>query len=236
MWLKAKINDFVGRAGYTVYRSYGSRRSDILNRLKIEMVLDVGAAKGSYGMELRRLGYVGEIVSFEPLDAAYALLLDASKSDPKWTSVKTALGDSESKSVINVAGNSDSSSLLPMLSVHSNAAPQADFVGTQEVNVQTLDFLMEGKLNAPSNRFIKIDTQGFEKQVLNGAMRTLASVAAVELEMSLVPLYEGGMLISECIDLMANLGFVPHWLEPGFRDPATQQLLQMDGIFVRNVD
>jgi len=236
MSFKGNVNRLFNRAGYSLHRLYGARRSDLLKRLSIGLVFDVGAAKGSYGLEIRRHGYVGEIVSFEPLDAAYGLLLTTSKNDPKWTTVKTALGESKSKAVINVAGNSDSSSLLPMLSTHSNAAPQANYVGTQEVNVETLDFLMEGQLYAPSNRFIKIDTQGFEKQVLNGAMRTLASVVAVELEMSLVPLYEGGMLISECIDLMASLGFVPHWLEPGFRDPTTQQLLQMDGIFVRNSD
>jgi len=55
----------------------------------------------------------------------------------------------------------------------------------------------------------------------------------VQLELSLVPLYEGSLLYREVMDLMHTLSFQLHWLQPGFSDPESGQLLQADGLFVR---
>ena len=81
---------------------------------------------------------------------------------------------------------------------------------------------------------LKIDTQGFERQVLEGTGRLLqANVVSVQLELSLVPLYEGSWLWDEAAAWLAMRDFRLMGLTPGFSDPATGRLLQFDGVFTR---
>jgi hypothetical protein len=87
---------------------------------------------------------------------------------------------------------------------------------------------------APADRvLLKIDVQGYEKQVLDGAQRILATCRAVMLEMSLIPLYDGEVLAREMWGLLDAQGFDVWNLEPGFRHPQTGRMLQVDGCFVR---
>jgi hypothetical protein len=89
-------------------------------------------------------------------------------------------------------------------------------------------------MTADSDRFyMKIDTQGFEKEVLSGAAETLSRTDAVEIELSLVELYEGQALLPEIWLMLAESGFRPAWLERGYRDAGDIWLLQVDGLFVR---
>jgi FkbM family methyltransferase len=222
------------RFGYDVHRLDAVRRSQLLRHHGVDLVLDVGAAIGKYGIELRRFGYNGRIVSFEPLDGSFAALAKEAEGDPSWTAVNCAVGDSNRTSVIHIAGNNDSSSLLEMLDRHSDVAPHARYVGSQEVDVRTLDDLTTDLFDVATVPFLKIDTQGFERAVLDGAVETLPRLRGVQLEMSLAPLYEGGMLMDEAIQRLLAAGFELQGLELGLRDPRTQQLLQADGIFFRN--
>ncbi len=85
--------------------------------------------------------------------------------------------------------------------------------------------------------FLKIDVQGFEKQVIAGSQSTLNDgCVGMQLELSIVPLYEGGMLIREALDLAYSMGFTLTGLLPGFTDVRDGQLLQADGIFFREDD
>src|SRR5262249_4712879 len=130
---------------------------------------DVGAAKGGYGTQLRLFGYAGRIVSFEPLDSAFSQLSAAIAGDATWTARQSALGAEAGESVINIASNSDSSSLLPMGSAHTDAEPSVGIVGQQVVKVERLDDVID-EIARPEDRiFLKIDAQGFERQVLAGA-------------------------------------------------------------------
>src|SRR4249919_3716648 len=69
-----------------------ARRAEILESLKIDLVLDVGAHIGGYGLELRSNGYSGRIVSFEPLSETYKELASVAKRDPAWDCHQVALG------------------------------------------------------------------------------------------------------------------------------------------------
>ena len=81
--------------------------------------------------------------------------------------------------------------------------------------------------------YLKIDTQGFEGRVLQGADRSLAEIDTIQIEMALTPLYEGEMTFIDLCQLLLGKGYVIVGLEPGFADPRTGQLLQADGIFHR---
>lgn len=211
-----------------------ARRRRLLEVYGIDLVLDVGANSGQFGMHLRRdLGYRGEIVSFEPLSAAFVQLQAAAARDGRWRTRQLALGEAAGRQEIHIAGNSESSSLLAMLPLHEQAAPYSAYTGAESVQVETLDALFDDLRGSARNVFLKIDTQGYEAQVLRGAQRTLPSVDTLQLEMSLAPLYEGQALFGELYEQLRGQGYTLVALENNFGDPRTGQLLQVDGIFHR---
>jgi len=81
--------------------------------------------------------------------------------------------------------------------------------------------------------FLKIDVQGFEIEVLQGATTLLPRLCAIQLELSLVPLYQGAPVMTEVIRYLDERGFELFQLQPGFRDERDGRLLQADGYFVR---
>lgn len=206
-----------------------------LRKFEIDLILDVGANQGQFASEIRRGGYTGNIVSFEPLSSAHGELLQTRGGDAKWDVYpRCALGDHDGEVEINIAGNSLSSSILPMMESHRSAAPESAYQGKEVVPVKTLDTVAGQYLKSSHAPFLKIDTQGFEWQVLDGARVTLPQVRGVLLELSLVPLYEGQHLWLELMKRLEAEGFVLWAFEPVFSDPLDGRTLQVDGIFYRN--
>jgi FkbM family methyltransferase len=205
-----------------------------LGSYNIDTVLDIGANFGGFAQLLRKdLGYAHRIISFEPLSSAFELLKANAKRDPNWEVLNLALGDTEEKREINIAGRSSSSSLLDMLPSHLKAAPESKYIGREIVEVRRLDSIF-GNLCKPTNRvYMKIDTQGFESKVLKGAENSLMQIDTVQMEMSLVPLYEGEILFNEMCMLMTEKGYSLVAIEAGLSNQNTGQLLQVDGIFHR---
>jgi FkbM family methyltransferase len=222
----------LARRGLAVQRHPGWRRQRMLAEHRVDVVLDVGAARGGYARELREFGYQGRIVSFEPIATAYADLQAAAVGDPKWSCVHTALGSTTGRQTINIASNSDSSSLLPMAEEHRVAAPQVDYVGHEEISVARLDDVVDEHVPSGSRTFLKIDTQGFEREVLEGGAKTLDACVGLQLELSFVPLYSGGMLVDEALSLAYDNGFRMVAFAQGFTNP-NGAMLQADGIFFR---
>ena len=82
--------------------------------------------------------------------------------------------------------------------------------------------------------FLKIDVQGFEKQVIAGGESTVRDrCVGMQIELSFVPLCEGGMLLQQALDLVYSFGFTLTGFAPVFFDIRTGRLLQGDGVFFR---
>jgi FkbM family methyltransferase len=207
----------------------------LIRNFEIDLIFDIGANHGQFASGIRNAGYEGKMISFEPLSIAHAKLLKVSDGDPNWDVFsRCALGDRDGEIEINVAGNSESSSILPMLETHLCAAPQSAYVEREMSPITKLDAVAERFLSGTRAPFLKIDTQGFEWQVLDGAKDTLPLVRGVMVELSLVPLYEGQRLWQEMISRLEKDGFTLWALQPGFTDPSNGRVLQMDGIFFRH--
>ena len=209
------------------------RRRILMERAGIDLVLDVGANVGQYAKGLRKLGYTGRIVSFEPMAAAFAELRRSAEADPRWTCFNHALGDADGPATINVSENSVSSSMRPILAACVKAAPKARYVGEETIEVRRLDAIFDEIVRPADNAMLKIDTQGFEKQVLAGAARSLAAMRLLQVEASLTPLYDGEAPMGELVVELGRLGLRPLSIEEGFQEPATGRLLQVDLIFGR---
>jgi FkbM family methyltransferase len=209
------------------------RRARLLDHQRIDVVVDVGANIGQYARKLRRTGYEGRMVSFEPLADAYRMLERKVAKDENWTCRRLAIGDEEGTITINVSENSYSSSVLAIEDRHVEAEPESRYVSTEEVPITTLDSIW-GDLVADGDRvYLKLDVQGFEMAVLRGAERALGQTQVVQAELSLVPLYEGAPLYREVVDHLEARGFALAGLEPGHEEPGSGQMIQADGVFVR---
>jgi len=199
----------------------------------IDIICDVGANIGQYHDLVRKIGYAADIVSFEPLSQAHAELERRAASDPKWTiAPRQALGSEDGEIFINVAGNSASSSILPMLERHRVAAPHSEYISKELVPLRRLDSIAGPYLSGKSLGLLKIDTQGYEKEVLVGIQGVLSHFNAIQVELSLVPLYGNQPPLADLCNQLEHFGFQLRYIIPGFRDPQTHELLQFDGIFI----
>jgi FkbM family methyltransferase len=235
--LKSAIRRAANGLGYDIVGHDGKnarwRLAQFFASADITTVFDVGANRGTYGWELREMGFDGAIVSFEPMQEAFAQLKTAAGSDPKWRVVNIGLGDKDEELLLNVAANSESSSFLPMLAAHEEAAPESRYLKQEPARIRRLDGVVRDHAAADTRIFLKIDTQGFEKHVLEGARGMLEQVPLIQIECSLVPLYGGVDTIEGMIAFLRGLGYAPIDTRPTFHHRDNHHLMQMDVIFAR---
>ena len=235
--MRAAVHRMLHRMGLDLVRYDGRRfvtrrRIEVIETSRVNVVVDVGAGIGQFGGWLRDAGYRGRILSFEPVRDAFTGLVERSDSDPVWVAENLALSNRDGESVVNVAGNLWSSSLLPIMERHLKAAPESRYVGQEPVRLARLDSL--GVIGPDDRAYLKIDVQGAEQAVLDGAAGVLDRVVAAELELSLVELYEGQELLPALQERMRGEGFSLVWLgDAVFRDPVSDAILALDGIFMR---
>ena len=209
------------------------RRARLLSWQRIDAVIDVGANAGQYASLIRGAGYRGRIISFEPLTQAFEALAAVAANDPLWEAHRVALGARAGHARLNVSEDLEASSLLAMEDRHVRHCPESAYVGAETVEVERLDSLCPGLLSEHERAYLKLDVQGYELEVLRGGESTLSRVAAVEAELSLVPLYEGGPLYRDVIEHLDQRGFGLVSLEAITEEPDTGHMLQLDGVFVR---
>ena len=219
---------------FSVEQSENARFISMLRTHNVNLIFDVGANAGQFGVLLREIGFDGKIISFEPLSDAREILLNISKNDPQWQiALQTAIGEENGEIEIQIAGNSHSSSVLDMLDTHVRAAPDSKYIGKEKVALRTLDSIAPDYMDSNSISFIKIDTQGYETQVMNGAKKLMSQIVGLQVEISLVPLYKGQCLFDEMLKKLKNDGFELWSISTIFSDPNTAQLLQVDATFFR---
>jgi FkbM family methyltransferase len=233
--LKARLKRLLRRLDVHAGRhrnTLAGARATILARPDVDLVIDVGAHAGEYGSSLREQGYRGPIVSFEPVRSQFERLSAAAAGDAAWECRNRAAGSQAETATINVSGNDGfSSSLLAMKEAHERAVGDSRYARSEEIQVVCLDEELAELDRSRRHAYLKVDTQGFEHEVVKGGAAVLAGCRAVELELSLTPLYEGQLLAGEMIELMREHGFKPTHLEPEFVDPASGELLQLNGLF-----
>jgi len=218
-----------------VLSPYWGQLVDILGRAEVSLVLDIGANVGQYATYLRQSGYGGRIISFEPLADAWAALATAAADDADWqVAPRMAIGEADGTVTVNRSAESDMSSILPLDPAFLVTSPSSAYVGQETVPVRRLDAVFGDHVRADDRVFVKIDTQGYERQVLAGAAGVIDAIAGFQVEMSLVPLYDGEAMFDELLARMRDLGFAPHLLIPGYYSRHLGRMLQVDGVFLRS--
>lgn len=237
--LKKILDGIFHPLGLNVERFFG-KDLDMIALVKIakeqhiDLLLDVGANTGQFSKKIIEAGFDKKVISFEPLSSAYPMLLENAKSVKNWEVFdRGAVGDMDGNIDINISMNSHSSSILQVNKQHTDAAPSAAFIDRESVPIRKLDSLAD-KFSAYQRILLKIDTQGFEKNVLSGATQLLKDkVKVIQLEMSLLPLYDGVMPFEQMVTYLHQLGFRPLFYTPGYVDRTTSQIQQLEGYFIK---
>jgi FkbM family methyltransferase len=228
------VRRLVRNAGFDINRFPPDvSREAFFKRLNIDVVLDVGANEGQYASDLREMGYRGRIISFEPLSEQFDLLEQRSSTDEQWDCLNLALGDDDGEATINKAEYSVFSSFLETTDFIEELDPGSVARGQEKVRIRRLDGVLEEMNIGEGAVWLKIDTQGYELTVLDGASSRLDRFAAVQLEMSLRAAYEGQPGFESVRSFMGEKGFVLAAILPGFIKPDTNELVEVDGIFLR---
>jgi len=212
-------------------RSHWAQLMAVLQHADIERVLDVGANRGQYARSLRRHGFAGDILSFEPLPGAHAELCRLAAADRRWQiAPRIALGADEQAIAFDVSAEDDMSSVLAQSALLERLSPSSRVAERIEVPQRRLDDVV-APLDVPTH--LKIDVQGYEMAVIDGAPRLLRQVATAQIEMALVTLYVGEAGWRDMVDRLDAEGFDLVLLIPGYFDKQAARQLQVDGVFRR---
>ena len=220
-------------SGVNVY--YQGNNSRLIRTIypNARRIIDVGANVGQYAEIMRSIGFKGDIFSFEPIKTVFSILERKSKNDKKWHVFPYAIGNSDEKLEINISKNLVSSSINKSLDQLTQSEPSAVFVDKEEIIVHKLDSIFNSLNITEKNIFLKIDTQGYEKEVLLGASDSLKYVKGIQIEMALVPTYENVIMFDDMKSKIEQIGFKLMAIERGFFDVKTGRQLEVDGIFYR---
>lgn len=229
--IKTAAQSFAESLGYRVQKFRPAQTiAGFLASEEIDTVIDVGANEGQYGSYLRSMGYRGEIVSLEPVSDVFRILSERTATDPHWRAIQTALGETEQQLTINVSQATTFSSIK----ARSDAAEayESSRVARQEqIAVTTLDKIFSGIRG--ERTYLKIDTQGYEQQVLAGASQSLKSIIGVQMELPCRHLYADTWNLSEAIAFMEASGFaLAQTHVVNFQRDNPHLLEEIDAVFV----
>jgi FkbM family methyltransferase len=228
--VKQVINRALNRFGLEI-RQTGFDRDlmDFIANRQIDTVIDVGANIGQFGQLLRSNGYRGKIVSFEPIASVYHALTATTTTDAQWESYNCGLGVETGEATIQVSQASVYSSILPSTQAATRFDTAAAIAKTETIAVRRLD---DACRDLSGNVLLKIDTQGFERQVLEGGRSVLSKMKGVLMELPIIHLYQGTWRFHEAIAFMDDAGFVPAQIRPvNYHTADPVSLVEVDCLF-----
>jgi FkbM family methyltransferase len=231
--VRAQIEKLLRKIDYELLNSPALVK--LLEAQKIDVVLDVGANIGQFGQKLREQGYRGRIVSFEPIKSVFDTLKSVAGADGHWEAYNYALGATPAQSPIRVSEATVYSSMLDQTSGAKQFDQSSKVVREEIVEIKRLDDIFASFKG--HNIFLKIDTQGFEQEVLNGAQLSLKGILCVQMELPIVHLYQGVWSLPEALIYMSKRGFIVAQVRPiNFENPEQVALLEIDCVFRRKFD
>ncbi len=232
--VKRAIGRIARKCGYEVIPSYqlsetplAHHLQELFARLHIDLVVDVGAHYGEYAHFLREVvGYRDSILSVEPISENFKILERTRESDRNWVGVNVALGPANTRMKINVTKDTQFASFKTpsqaglLATGNTQMRANASVERTEEVEVLRLDELLTKHCTERPDAkiYLKLDTQGFDLQVIAGFGEARNRILAMQSEISMLPLYEGMPTYARSIETFGDLGFDVTGFFPVARD------------------
>lgn len=213
------------------------RLRTLLEKYQIDVVLDVGANRGQFASELRRMGYKGKIVSFEPISTAFAVLQETAQNDPNWQVHKLALGSQNTEQKIYIADMSVFTSFLKSNDWCEQQFGKSSVGSTEEtVTVRRLDeMLHETVSNLDKARiYLKMDTQGYDLEVFKGLGGKYDRIFALQSEMSVIAIYQGMPHLTDSLSFFEAAGFELAGMYPVTQEKSTLAAIEFDCMMVKS--
>lgn len=223
------------RISNSIYQNQTRHTIALIEQHDIDLVIDVGANMGQFSTDLRKSGYAGQIVSFEPLKECYQHL--QSITDDKWHVENIALGSEGTTETINISNKSVFSSILETNQFgKSNFSESIKIVGQQTISVKKLDDVINAIVKDLGTKkiFLKLDTQGYDNQVILGATNTLPLVHMLQTEIPCKPIYKDTPPFYDTLKNLCEIGFNITGIFPLSRDKKTMEILEFDCILLRS--
>lgn len=212
------------------------RNAALYNHMGIKYVIDIGANTGQFAESLYDFNYVGTVISFEPVSKCYEGLLKRAKKNPNHiVAERCAIGNTDQEIKINISDDSVFSSVLKIKDDHIKLRPKARIVKQETVKLYKLDTIIDKYIpKGETSILLKIDTQGFEKQVLEGAENSIKRLAGIKIEMPLESIYnDTGFTFYEIVDFMKQNGFKPYNFNTEGVNLKTGRVFTIDGTFFK---
>lgn len=210
----------------TVFEQYG-----------IEYVMDVGANSGQFRDLIRQeVGFRGQILSFEPVRQYAQIIMAKSRADKAWRVYDCALGSVPGEATINVTRSPGLNSFLsPRTDKVAGFWQDDSITHAESVKIRTLDDVLEEQGIDCKVRgvYLKLDTQGFDLEVLKGATKSLQDIRALQTEASIRPIYEGMPNYLKILDHLSQTGFDVSGIFPVLHDDA-MRLIEFDCVLVNS--
>lgn len=222
------------RINNNLYKNQNTHIFELIKKNNINLVLDVGANVGQFGLELRNAGYDGEIISFEPIKKCYEHLI--SIADKNWQIQNYALGDAISTQDINVSKKSVFSSILEASDFGKTKFSESiGIIEKQQIQINKLDSVLPKLVNDIESKriFMKLDTQGYDTKVLSGATQTLNYIYALQTEVSCKAIYKNTPTHHETLKKLSALGFNITGIFPLSHDDQSMELLEFDCVLIK---
>jgi FkbM family methyltransferase len=232
MSIKSAIAYLFGLLGYEIRQKQPQHAESVLARVDFATILDVGANAGQFSLAVLPKHPHAVIHAFEPIPEVFATLKSRFQGNSNLHAHNLAISDSNSTADFEVNEYSASSSLLPLDETHKKTYPGARKTRMIKVNVNTLDHWAEARdLKRPL--LLKLDVQGNELKVLQGASRLLPNVDYVLTEIDIGAMYKGQASFHEIDQLLYGFGleFVDFFADG--RSSETLRCLFGDAIFAR---
>lgn len=216
--IKAAAEHLAAAAGLRIVPEWRMRNlpqatylTHLFEWLDIDCVFDVGANGGQYHDFLRaHVGFSGQIISFEPNPVQLDRLRRRVGDDPHWRIVPLALGREAGRASFNVMESDQFSSFLQphhgevQMFVEGNRVVQRVEVEVATLADLTATLLAESGCSRP---YLKLDTQGFDLPIIQGAGEALPRFMALQSEASVKPIYVGAPSFSDLIADVVGRGF-----------------------------
>ncbi|WP_293303690.1 FkbM family methyltransferase [Pedobacter sp. UBA5917] len=197
----------------------------------LSTIIDAGANKGQFAIAANHFYPKAQIHSFEPLPEVFTVLQHNTSRLSVISTYNMALGNSNGTLEFYSNAYSHASSALHVSALQKDMLPKTARSQQIEIPVQRLDDLHH-KINFNAPVLLKMDVQGFEKEVLKGAANCLHQIDYLLFETSFVQMYDGEPLFDEMHDFVKKLGF--ELIAPvGFLQTEKLQILQMDLLYER---
>jgi FkbM family methyltransferase len=222
---------------YPFPRTHMAHLRHVFRKLEIDCVFDVGAHFGEFGKSLRDMGYRGEILSFEPVSASLERLRSAARGDPKWKVFPYALGSAEGPAEINLFLSSDFNSLLTAVEGADRFSGSTQPVGREVIEVRRLDSIFDqctAHLPPESRILLKMDTQGYDLFVFEGAAGVLDRITAIQSELPAIHHYQAQPSMLSAMSVYWQSGFRPTAFFPLSREVDDLTVMEWDCILARD--